>query len=89
MRRGVTVYHHVDDNGEHAGGIVRGDGFTVPLRGGEHTEGADVEDLLDAARQRLSHVRDGLNKNTKRAKAYATAIKHLEGALAALEEEDA
>lgn len=80
MRHGVTIYHHED-----GGALVTfHDQQDLGLGGGEAGD-VSIEDLIDAAHQRISHLGAGLRKNTRKAKAFAEAVEHLEAAQAALE----
>lgn len=90
MSVGFKSHHWLDHNGKPAGGVTLGHGFTVswqngPLgRGDERKEpnGAFVEDVIAAARDRLSWYQlTGFNCVEN-----ATAIEHLSAALLALEE---
>jgi hypothetical protein len=63
----VSSHHFVDDNGRPAGGVTYGRGFTIawqngPLGIGEERKepnGAFVEDIIKAARDRLEFYKGG------------------------------
>ena len=89
MRIGFTANHWNDSAGNPAGGITYGTGFAIswqngPLgRGPERKppNGAFVEDVIDAARERIQYY-----QNSKFACATnAVAIEHLTAALEALD----
>ncbi len=89
MRQGYFSEQWSDVNGNPAGGVTTGKGFTIswqngPLgRGNERREpnGAFVEDVIDAAADRIRFYQSGKFACDDNAE----AIKHLEAALEALQ----
>ena len=94
MRIGFKADNKVDGNGNPTGGYVSGTGFTITWQDGplgrvgtdERAEpnGAFVEDVIDACRQRIVHyqtAREGRFECSENAE----ALTHLEAALAALD----
>lgn len=85
MRQGFRSQHWRDDAGRPAGGVTTGTGFTIswqngPLgRGSERKEpnGAFVEDVIDAARDRLTFYEN----SPFNCEANRQAISHLTAAL--------
>ena len=67
MKAGIKSEHWLDENGKPAGGATFGNGFAIswqngPLgRGNERREpnGAFVEDVIEAARDRLAFYQSG------------------------------
>jgi len=90
VRVGFFAAHDVDAQGKPAGGVTVGRGFTIawqrgPLgRGAERKEpnGAFVEDVIDAARDRLMHYQRG----EFACEANADALRCLTAALEALDQ---
>jgi len=89
MRQGFTSNHFKDQSGMPAGGTTYGAGFTIgwqngPTKGidGENKRpnGAFVEDIIDAARERLIHYQHSEFACDENAK----AISHLSHALTSL-----
>ena len=90
MRNGFAAHHFYDDDGNPTGGITTGLGFTIgwqngPLGRGENRRlpnGAFVEDIIAAAKDRLEYYQDGqfaCDENRQ-------AIEYLEYALELLNE---
>ena len=83
MKQGFTSNHWLDSAGNPAGGRTSGVGFTVSWQNGplgREPNGAFVEDVLDAARDRLLFY-----QNTKGNSAEnAEALIHIERAMRAL-----
>lgn len=92
MRHGFDASNKLDRNGNPSGGYVRGVGFEIrwqagPLGRGDHRiapNGTFVEDVIDAARQRLAFYQEGADGRFA-CPENATAIYHLQQALAALD----
>lgn len=93
MRSPITSNHFSDPEGNPAGGITFGNGFTIgwqhgPLGRGEqrrNPNGAFVEDIIAAAADRLKFYQSGNFPGEHNAKALA----HLTDALAVLNERTA
>jgi hypothetical protein len=88
MRQGFTASNPVDINNNPTGGTVNGTGFTISWQNGQlgrdgdrqAPNGAFVEDIIDAARQRIQFYQDANNKKFA-CKENAMAITKLEEAL--------
>lgn len=89
MRQGFTSEHWNDDEGHPAGGSTYGVGFAIswqngPLgRGDDRREpnGAFVEDIIDAARDRIAYYQESgfaCEENAKALEALAQALGHLD-----------
>ena len=86
----ITARNHVDANGNPAGGYAHGKGLCVSFQDGPRGKNADgnllpangafVEDLLVAARQRLAFFQD----STFAHDANAECIRHLDYCIEAL-----
>ena len=93
MRSGFQSSQFSDSNGNPEGGQTFGRGFAIawqrgPLGRGEDRQepnGAFVEDVIDAAKDRLEFYQ----RSKFACEENATAIKHLESALGALESRSA
>lgn len=89
MRQGFFSEQWSDDNGNPAGGVTTGKGFTIswqngPLgRGNERREpnGAFVEDVIDAAADRIRFYQSSRFACADNAE----ALQHLEAAMEALQ----
>jgi hypothetical protein len=92
MRQGLFVHDDVDENGNPTGGTVVGVGVTIswqrgPLGRGAHRQppnGAFVEDVIDAARQRLMFYQAAIEGRFACTE-NAEAIQLLEAALRVLD----
>ena len=88
MRVGFKAENVVDANGNPSGGTVNGTGFTIAWQNGplgrdegrQKPNGAFVEDIIDAARQRIEFYQNAKDKKFA-CKENAMAITKLEEAL--------
>ncbi len=89
MRVGITSEHWHDENGNPAGGNTFGRGFAIgwqngPLGRGEQRKepnGAFVEDVIEAAADRIRYYQNSRFRCDRNAR----ALQHLEAALSELD----
>lgn len=89
MRQEITVHNEVDEHGNPTGGYVHGMGITIswqrgPLDAQHPQNGAFVEGLIEAVKQRLAFFQEASGGRFA-CEENESAIKYLELALMALD----
>lgn len=93
MRIGFDAQNDCDENGNPTGGSVRGTGFSIDWQNGPLGRGADrkepngafVEDVIDAARQRIKFYQEA-SQGRFACPENALALRYLDMALEALDQ---